>query len=166
MRERLFAEAGGQAHREEKQIALPGNPTPENFPVNLKVHLLDPETLSLVTTGSPNIEAASECLLGKDRFPALVFRMPEGQGNQERWASSCLPNSLAKAGATLAMEESCVQNLLLAISSIATPPVPLPSLGRGVSQPPSPSQGHSGPCHPISQLRAIFQNVNLIIPAL
>ena len=74
LRERLFAEAGGQARGEGKQTALPGNPTPENFPVNLSVHLLNPETSSLITIGPPNTEAASECLLGKDHFPALVFR--------------------------------------------------------------------------------------------
>lgn len=53
LRQRVFAEAGGQAHWEEKQIALPRNPTPENVPVSLCVHSLDPETLRPITIRCP-----------------------------------------------------------------------------------------------------------------
>ena len=58
-----------------------------------------------------------------------------------------------KAGATLTMEESCVQNLPPCHFLHCHPTCATAIPRTGVSQPPIPSPGHPGPCHPISQLR-------------
>lgn len=74
--------------------------------------------------------------------------MPEGQGNQERWTSSCFTKQPPQSGSHFSRGAKVLFKIWF------LPFLPLPSLGRKSPNHPSPVMASSGPCHPISQLRA------------